>query len=193
MSMTSRDRFIATLRHKRPDRTCVDFGATHVTGIHASVVSKLRNVLLGGDDFRVKIVEPYQMLGEIDDELAEAMGVDVVGVMAPRTMFGFVNEDWKPFTLFDGTEVLVPGQFNVTEVPGGGWYIYPEGDMSVPPSGHMPRDGFYFDALCRQGRSTTRSSTQPTISRSSGHSARTTFSTSPPPPARPPTRTRARS
>jgi hypothetical protein len=98
----------------------------------------------------VKIVEPYQMLGEVDDELAEAMGIDVVGVMAPTTMFGFVNEGWKPFALFDGTEVLVPGQFNVTEAPGGGWYIYPEGDTSVAPSGHMPKDGFYFDALCRQ-------------------------------------------
>jgi len=150
MSMTSRDRFITTLSHQQPDGVCVDFGATHVTGIHASVVSKLRKVLVGGDDFRVKIVEPYQMLGEIDDELAEAMGVDVVGVMPPKTMFGFVNEDWKPFTLFDDTEVLVPGQLNVTEAPGGGWFIYPEGDTSVPPSGHMPKDGFYFDALCRQ-------------------------------------------
>lgn len=150
MSATSRDRFLATLNHEQPGRVCVDFGATHVTGIHASMVSKLRKVLLGGDDFRVKIVEPYQMLGEIDDELAEAMGVDVVGVMSPNTLFGFVNSDWKPLTMFDGTEVLVPGQFNVTEAPGGGWYIYPQGDTSVPPSGHMPAGGFYFDALCRQ-------------------------------------------
>jgi len=149
--MTSKERLLTTFSHEQPDRVCVDFGSTHVTGIHASVVSKLRRVLVGGDGFRVKIVEPYQMLGEIDGELAEAMGIDVVGVMLPKTMFGFVNEDWKPFTLFDGTEVLVPGQFNVTEAPSGGWYIYPEGDTSVPPSGHMPKDGFYFDALCRQG------------------------------------------
>jgi hypothetical protein len=29
-------------------------------------------------------------------------------------MFGFPLQDWKPLTLFDGTRVLVPGQFNVT-------------------------------------------------------------------------------
>ena len=151
MCATSRERFAATLNHKHPGGVCVDFGATAVTGIHASMVSKLRKVLLGNDDFCVKIIEPYQMLGEVDDELAEAMGIDVVGVISRKTLFGFENTGWKPFTLFDGTEVLVPGEFNVTEAPGGGWYIYPQGDTSVPPSGHMPKDGFYFDAICRQG------------------------------------------
>ena len=70
--------------------------------------------------------------------------------MGPRTLFGFENTAWKPFTLFDGTEVLVPARFNVTESGNGGWFIYPEGDTSVPPSGYMPRNGFYFDAICRQ-------------------------------------------
>jgi len=90
------------------------------------------------------------MLGEIDPALAEALGVDVVGVMGPRTMFGFENRDWKELRLFDGTDVLVPGQFNITTDDKGDWYIHPEGDTSVPPSGHMPKDGFYFDAICRQ-------------------------------------------
>jgi len=52
--------------------------------------------------------------------------------------------------MFDGTEVLVPGNFNVKPDGKGGWYLYPQGDTSVPPSGHMPKDGFYFDAICRQ-------------------------------------------
>jgi hypothetical protein len=90
------------------------------------------------------------MLGKIDPKLAEALGVDIVGVMGPRTMFGFENKDWKPLRLFDGTDVLVPGQFNITTDDKGDWYIYPEGDTSIPPSGHMPKDGFYFDAICRQ-------------------------------------------
>jgi hypothetical protein len=32
----------------------------------------------------------------------------------------------------------------------GSLYIYPEGDASVPPSGKMPRSGFFFDAIIRQ-------------------------------------------
>ena len=147
--MTSRERLQATLNHQQPDRVCVDFGATAVTGMSAAAVAKLRKALLD-DDSPVKVVEPYQMLGEIDEALQEAIGIDVLGVGGPRTLFGFENRDWKPFTLFDGTEVLVPGDFNVTADANGGWLIYPEGDMSVPPSGYMPRSGFYFDATHRQ-------------------------------------------
>jgi len=148
--MNSRERLQKTLNHEPVDRVCVDFGATHVTGISASTLSKLRKALLGEDDYRVKVIEPYQMLGEIDKKLVDALGVDVLPVLPPKTMFGFENKDWKEFTMFDGTEVLVPGDFNVTSDGKGGWYLYPEGDTSAPPSGHMPKDGFYFDAICRQ-------------------------------------------
>ena len=149
--MNSRERLQKTLNRQPFDRVCVDFGATHVTGISASTLSKLRKAVMGVEDFRVKVIEPYQMLGDIDDELKEALGIDVVGVMPPKTMFGFENTDFKLFTMFDGTEVLVPGDFNVKDDGKGGWYIYPQGDTSVPPSGHMPKDGYYFDAICRQG------------------------------------------
>jgi len=149
--MNSREQFQKTLNREPADRVCVDFGATHVTGISASALSKIRRAVLGVEDFRVKVIEPYQMLGEIDDELKEALGIDVVGIMPPKTMFGFENTDFKPFTMFDGTEVLVPGDFNVKDDGKGGWYIYPQGNTSVPPSGHMPKGGYYFDAICRQG------------------------------------------
>ena len=101
----------------------------------------------------VKVIEPYQMLGEMGPDLADALGVDVVGVGLATNMFGFKNEGWKPWTLFDGTPVLVPGSFNTdTEPrPRRRLLMYPEGDTSVPPSARMPKGGFYFDALNRQG------------------------------------------
>lgn len=148
--MTSRERLQKTLNHEAVDRVCVDFGATAVTGIAASTVSKLRTAILGNESFRVKVHEPYQMLGEIDDELRDALGIDVVGIMTRKSMFGFENKNWKPFTMFDGTKVLVPGDFNVTIDAKGDLLIYPEGDTTVPPSGRMPKDGYYFDAICRQ-------------------------------------------
>ncbi|WP_320178508.1 uroporphyrinogen decarboxylase family protein [Roseovarius pacificus] len=148
--MNSRERLEATLNHRQPDRLCLDFDSTHVTGISVVAVAKLRKALLN-DDAPVKVTEPYQMLGEVGDDLRDALRIDTMSVMPPRTMFGFENKDWKPFTMFDGTEVLVPGNFNVTEDGKGGWLMYPEGDTSVPPSGHMPKDGFYFDAIERQG------------------------------------------
>ncbi len=148
--MNSRERLQTTLNHQQPDRVCVDFGATPVTGIHVSVVHRLRQRLLGDPHHLVRTIEPYQMLGEIDDDLRQALGIDVIGTLARKSMFATEGKDWIPFTLFDGTTCLVPGAFRVTKAPDGGWLIYPEGDRSVPPSGHMPEGGYFFDTIIRQ-------------------------------------------
>jgi hypothetical protein len=148
--MNSRERLQAALDHRQPDRVPVDFGATFVTGIHVSIVHRLRQRLLGEPEYRVRVTEPYQMLGEIDDRLREALGIDVVGSLGRRSIFGTESRDWKPFTTFDGTPCLIPGALNLTPAPDGGWYAYPEGDTSVGPSGHMPEGGYFFDAIIRQ-------------------------------------------
>lgn len=149
--MTSRERFRAALGHRQPDRVCVDVGATFVTGVHVSAVDRLRRSVLGEASWRVKVCEPYQMLGEVDDALREALGIDVIGALPRKTIFGIECRDWKPFTLFDGTEVLVPGAFNTTIDPASGdLLIYPEGDTSVPASGRMPKGGYFFDSIVRQ-------------------------------------------
>ena len=90
------------------------------------------------------------MLGEIKPDLMEALGVDVVSVGMPKNMFGFENKDWKPWTFWDGTPVLVPGDFNTDPEPNGDILMYPGGDKSAPRSGRMPKGGFYFDAIVRQ-------------------------------------------
>ncbi|MBI5387707.1 MAG: methyltransferase [Verrucomicrobia bacterium] len=149
--MTSRERLAATLNHQQPDRLCVDFGAGFQTGMGAGAVHRLRQRVLGQPDHRVKVIEPYQMLGEIDEELRQVLDLDVVGVHGPQTMFGFKNEGWKPFTMTDGTPVLVAEKFNVTPAPDGGWWMHPEGDTTAPPSAWMPQSSFFFDSLHRQG------------------------------------------
>ena len=148
--MNSRQRLQATLNHQQPDRVAVDFGATAVTGMHVEAVHRLRQAVVGDRNYRVKVIEPYQMLGEVDAELRAALGIDVVGLMPRKTLFGFENVGWKPFTLFNGTEVLVPAQFQVQPDAAGDWLIYPEGDLTARPSGRMPKDGYFFDAIVRQ-------------------------------------------
>ena len=69
--------------------------------------------------------------------------------MGRTNMFGFENRNWKPWT-FNGLDVLVPEDFRVTTDAEGGTLIYPKGDRSAPPSGHMPKDGFFFDSIIRQ-------------------------------------------
>ena len=148
--MTSKERLIAALDHRQPDRVPVDFGGTAVTGMHAAAVSRLAGAVLGRTGHRVKVIEPYQMLGEIDRELREALSIDVSGVLARKTMFGFENRNWKPFTLFDGTALEVSEDFVFDTDANGDLFIYPEGDRCAPPSGRMPSGGYFFDTIIRQ-------------------------------------------
>jgi hypothetical protein len=150
--MTSRERVAKALNHQEPDRIPLDLGGSATTGMQVSSVYLLRQALrLDPPGTPVKVVEPYQMLGEIKPDLMDALGIDVVSLRSHRTMFGFPNEGWKEWKLFDGTPVLVPEAFNTDPEPDGSILMYPEGDRSVPPSARMPRDGYYFDSLPRQG------------------------------------------
>ncbi|MCJ7587958.1 MAG: methyltransferase [Candidatus Aminicenantes bacterium] len=147
--MTGKERFLAALNHKEPDAVPVDFGATAVTGMHVNCVIALRE-RYGLEKRPVKVHEPYQMLGLIEDDLQRALGLDVEGVFAAETMFGFRNENWKPWPLDDGREVLVSKHFRTTKDANGDTLIYPKGDLNAPPSGRMPKDGFFFDTIVRQ-------------------------------------------
>jgi Uroporphyrinogen decarboxylase (URO-D) len=147
--MNSRERVLAAIDHRPPDRVPIDFGSTSVTGMHASCVAQLRDYY-GLERRPVRIHEPFQMLGLIEEDLRRAIGVDVDGVFRRNTMFGVPVTDWKPWRTHQGLEVLVPGGFNTTTDANGDTLIYPEGDLSVPPSGRMPKDGYFFDSIIRQ-------------------------------------------
>jgi hypothetical protein len=69
---TSRDRLADTLNHRQPDRIPIDFGGTAVTGVHVSCVAALRDYY-GLEKRPVRIHEPFQMLGLIDDDLFQAV------------------------------------------------------------------------------------------------------------------------
>jgi len=124
--MNSRERVIKTLNHEEPDRVPLDLGAGGTTGVQASLIYSLRRAL-GLKEKPIKVICCYQMLGEIDDELADILEIDTVKIVDYNNIFGFRNEGWKEWTL-----------------------EYPQGDKSVPPSGKMPKGGFYFDAITRQ-------------------------------------------
>ena len=149
--MNSRERIKKSISHQKVDKLPIDFGSTPVSGIMATVVYKLRQYFkLDSPETPVKIVEPYQMLGEIKDDLKEILGLDCAGVWPLKNMFGFENKNWKEWRLFDGTPVLVPELFNTEPTEDGDILMYPEGDKSCKPSARMPKGGFYFDAIIRQ-------------------------------------------
>jgi hypothetical protein len=148
--MNSLERFKLTVSHRQPDRMVVDFGSTSVTGIHVRSIENLRNYY--GLPYRpVKVTDPLQMIGEVDDELADILGSDVTGARGRKSSFGFYNHGpFKEFTTPWGQKVLVPIGFNSTEDKNGDILIYPEGDLNALPSGRMAKAAYFFDAIIRQ-------------------------------------------
>lgn len=146
--MTSKERVLESLNHRQPDKVPADFGSSFITGIHCSVVEQLRRHY-GLDPRPVKVCEPYQMLGEVEEDLLNAMGLDVQPIFPQRTIFGFPNENWTPWSTPWGQNVLVSEHFKTTTDTSGNTYIFPLGDTSAPPSGHMPKTGYFFDTIER--------------------------------------------
>jgi hypothetical protein len=147
--MTGRERIQTALAHKEPDRVPLDFGGCNQTTVHVGVIAQLRDYF-GLEKRPVKVEEPYTMMGRLDEDLKAAMEVDIDALLGLYTFFGVTRDDWKDYTMEDGLQVLVPEEFNVTRDGDGKIYAYPEGDTSVPPSGVMPKGGYYFDAIIRQ-------------------------------------------
>jgi hypothetical protein len=138
----------AALDHREPDRIPLDFGGTTVTGMHVSTVAALRDYY-GLTPGPVKVHEPGQMLGLVEDDLRAAMGLDVTGVFPRKVKFGLSTTAWKEWN-FRGLEVLVPADFRTRTEPNGDILIYPEGDETAAPSGLMPMGSAFFDAIVRQ-------------------------------------------
>ena len=147
--MDERKRLLDAMNHRQPDRIPVDFGGTMCSGMHVTCVAALRDYW-GLEKRTVKVHEPFQMLGLIDEDLKELIGIDVEGVNGRTNLFGVPNEDWKEWQLDSGLTVLIPGQFVTTTDGAGDHYVYPQGDIDVAPSGRMPKNGYYFDAIVRQ-------------------------------------------
>jgi hypothetical protein len=141
---TSRDRVRSAIDHKEPDRVPKDMGGAIMTGIMAHALDRLRKYL-GLPYKKVKVFEVFQMLGEVQMDVIERFKTDVMPVYPPVQFFGLEKKDYKPWKLWDGTEVLVPGQFNVEIDSDGSLLLHVEGDPSKPVEGKMPKNGFYFD------------------------------------------------
>lgn len=148
-TMTSRERIRTVLAHREADRLPMDFGSTAVTGLHVSCVAALRKHY-GLPEHPVAVIEPYQLLGEVERDLRDALGIDTMTVLPPKNLFGFSNDRWREWRAPWGQDLLVPGDFVTQPAPDGGLHIFPGGDTSVPASGHLPATGYFFDTIIRQ-------------------------------------------
>jgi len=146
---TPRERLIKTLNHQQPEKVPSDMGSTPVTGIAAGVLDKLRKELKL-EDKPVKVHEPFQILGMVEEDIIKTFKLDIIGLWGRNNFFGFQNKDWKYWKLQDETDVLIGGGFTVIEAENGDIYYYPLGDTTAEPSAKLPKGGYYFDNIVRQ-------------------------------------------
>jgi len=148
--MTSKELLQQTLAHTQPERIVFDMGSTAVTGIHVRALEKLR-MYYGLENRPVRVIEPYQMLGLVEQDLMDAIGIDITGAWGEDNLLGYNNNPpLKLFKTFWGQEVLVPEKFSTVTNDKGELLSFPDGDKSVEASAKMPESGYFFDAIDRQ-------------------------------------------
>jgi hypothetical protein len=146
--MTSREKVQHALNHKEVEIP-VDFGSTGVTGIHCKVIDGLRRHY-GLAERPVKVIEPFQMLGEVDEELQQILGTDVTGIMGRNNMLGTTQLEYHEQTTPWGQCVLISKDIDLKPDTAGNIYVYAQGDRSYPPSAVMPSGCYFINAIDRQ-------------------------------------------
>ncbi len=145
--MTGKEKLIASLNH-REGPIPFDLGATAVTGIHCLALSKLR-AYYGLEKRLITIIDPYQMLGQVDDDLRAAIGISTAPVWGPKNLFGSKLGSYMEWKTPWGQAVLFPDNLALWEDERY-VYVHAEGDANYPPSARMPKTGYFFDSIMRQ-------------------------------------------
>jgi len=98
--VNSRERILAALNHREPDRVPFDLGGTVVTGINIHAYRALRRHL-GLPPGEPKIVDIIQQIARVDDDAMNLLGVDVKNV-SPRSSatFQIRVQDFGEYTGF---------------------------------------------------------------------------------------------
>jgi uroporphyrinogen decarboxylase len=136
--MNSRERILATIRHKEPDRIPVDLGATPSSGISAIAYTNLKKHLEVKEG-ETRIYDVVQQLAQPEDFLLNRLNIDVLDI---GRMFNHRAEDWYSIRMADSQEGFYPVWFKPSKSDDGGWQAKSK-DGSVIAK--MPKGATFFD------------------------------------------------
>jgi len=138
--MNSRERVMAAVNHREPDRVPIDLGGHRSSGIMAIAYNKLKRHL-GIETGDIYVYDFVQQLAIIEPEVLDRFGVDVIEM---GRGFALQPEDWHDWTLPDGTPCKIPAHIHPVEV-GGDWHVYHEDGTLVT----IQKEGcLYFEQTC---------------------------------------------
>jgi len=113
--MNSRERILAAINHRQPDRVPVDLGGSTVTGIAAMAYSNLKKHL--GIEKPTRVFDVVQQLANVDMEVINHFGVDALDINRISVESG----DWYEVELADGNMVEFPSWYRPERLPDGSW------------------------------------------------------------------------
>jgi len=138
--MNSRERVLAAVAHKEPDKVPVDLGSTPSSGISAIAYSNLVKYL-NKKHLPVHVYDVVQQLAQPDDEILNHFGIDAIDI---GRAFNDDPEYWQPTILVNGDEAFYPYWFNPVKQNNDDWIAFkPEGN----PIARMPAGGTFFDQI----------------------------------------------
>ncbi|MDC7233347.1 MAG: uroporphyrinogen decarboxylase family protein [Spirochaetales bacterium] len=135
--MTPRERVLAAINHKEPDRVPVDLGATPSSGISAIAHARLMKHL-GWDD-KTLIYDVVQQLAQPGERLIDRLGVDVLDI--GRT-FNEKDSDWYGISLPGQYKAFNPAWFRPVQDDSGSWISY---HKDGTPIAAMPEGATFYD------------------------------------------------
>jgi uroporphyrinogen decarboxylase len=136
--MTRRERVLAAVAHREPDRVPVDCGAMRSTGITAAAYGRLKE-FLGLSGGSIDVYDVIQQLARPEQAVLDFFDSDVVDL---GRVFLTDDADWKPFVLPDGQPARIPAYINIVpDGAGGRLALAADGT----PIGAMPAESFFLD------------------------------------------------
>ncbi len=138
--MDSRERILAAIQHKQPDRIPVDLGATPSSGISVVAYKNLVNYL-GMGHLKNKVYDVIQEVTQPEMVLLDHFGVDVLDI---GREFNTAEDYWQELELIGGTPALYPKWFNPVRQPDGSWHVQGKTAEFI---GKMPQGATFFDQL----------------------------------------------
>lgn len=138
--MNSRERVLAAVAHKEPDKVPVDLGATPSSGISAIAYSNLLKYLKM-EHLPVQIYDVVQQLAQPHDEILELFGIDAVDI---GRAFNLEPENWHPTILANGDKAFYPTWFNPKKQENGDWIASGKNGL---PIARMPVGATFFDQI----------------------------------------------
>ncbi len=139
--MTARERVLAAVSHREPDRVPVDLGATPSSGISAIAYNRLKRYL-GLSLPPTRVYDVVQQLAQPDEAVLDLFGVDVVDV--GRT-FNADEGDWRDAVLPDGSAGQYPAWFAPVRESDGSWSAYAADGALIA---RLPAQGMFFEQAC---------------------------------------------